>query len=284
MRDVILHAFNWKYSDILDNLEGIRQAGYGAILIPPPLYSDAAGSQWWQRYQPKDYRVLLSHLGGKRDLEALIAACHGAEPQVRVYADLVLNHMANEAREDRFDFPGQAELERYRLLPALYEENRLYGDLGAGLFSTADFNHAGEIEGGEWSDRGAVQYQNLSGLPDLRDSAWVLEQQHRLVEAMVAMGFDGFRVDAIKHITERMIDNIADRPEVRGKFWFGEVLAGSDHDERLFLGPFLRETWMSAYDFPLFATIREGASPLAGRSWRWPIRRATATPCPGIAP
>ena len=58
-------------------------------------------------------------------------------------------------------------------------------------------------------------YQNLSGLPDLRDSAWVLEQQHRLVDAMVAMGFDGFRVDAIKHITERMIDNIADRPEVR---------------------------------------------------------------------
>lgn len=261
MRDVILHAFNWKYTEILDNLEDIRQAGYGAILIPPPLYSDAAGSQWWQRYQPKDYRILLSHLGGKRDLEALIAACHGAEPQVRVYADLVLNHMANETREDRFDFPGQAELERYRLLPALYEENRLYGDLGAGLFTAADFNHAGEIEGGEWSDRGAVQYQNLSGLPDLRDSAWVLEQQHRLVDAMVAMGFDGFRVDAIKHITERMIDNIADRPEVRGKFWFGEVLAGSDHDERLFLGPFLHETWMSAYDFPLFATIREAFAP-----------------------
>jgi len=261
MRTVTLHAFNWKYTDILDNLDSIRQAGYGAILIPPPLYSDPAGDQWWQRYQPKDYRVLLSYLGGRKDLEALITACHAGDPRIRIYADLVLNHMANEARDDRFDFPGRAELERYRRQPALYEENRLYGDLGTGLFTTHDLNHAGEIEEGEWSDRRAVQEQNLSGLPDLRDSERVLKEQHRMVEALVNMGFDGFRVDAVKHITERMIDNIADRPEVQSKFWFGEVLTGSDHDEHVFLGPFLRETWMSAYDFPLFTTIREAFRP-----------------------
>ncbi|MEL6555476.1 MAG: alpha-amylase family glycosyl hydrolase, partial [Cyanobacteria bacterium J06621_11] len=216
--------------------------------------------QWWQRYQPKDYRVLLSHLGGKRELEQLISACHANTPKLRVYADLVINHMANEDRSDRFDFPGETELERYKAKPDLYEENRLYGDLSEGLFSGFDFNHAGEIEGHEWSDRGAVQYQNLSGLPDLKDSPWVFEQQRLMVEALVNMGFDGFRVDAIKHITERMIDNIADQPSVREKFWFGEVLTGSEHDERVFLEPFLKETWMSAYDFPLFSTIREAFS------------------------
>jgi alpha-amylase len=257
MRTVTLHAFNWKYTEIINNLDSIRQAGYGAILIPPPLYSDPKGDQWWQRYQPKDYRVLLSHLGGKKDLKDLITACHSGSPKIQVYADLVINHMANEAREDRFDFPGKAELELYRQQPALYEENRLYGDLSTGLFSTFDFNHAGEIEGDEWSQRNPVQYQNLSGLPDLKDSDWVLKQQHLMVSALVDMGFDGFRIDAIKHITERMIDNVADKPEVQEKFWFGEVLTGSDHDERVFLDPFLRETWMSAYDFPLFNTIRE---------------------------
>lgn len=260
MRTVMLHAFNWKYSQIMENLDSIREAGYGAVLIPPPLYSDPKGDQWWQRYQPKDYRVLLSHLGGKKDLENLIAACHSGSPKIGVYADLVINHMANEARDDRFDFPGKAELELYSQKPDLYEENRLYGDLSTGLFSTFDFNHAGEIEGGEWSDRGAVQYQNLSGLPDLKDSDWVLKQQHLMVNALVNMGFDGFRVDAIKHLTERMVDNVADRPEVRDKFWFGEVLTGSDHDEKVFLEPFLHETWMSAYDFPLFNTIREAFS------------------------
>ncbi|NEQ55497.1 MAG: alpha-amylase, partial [Leptolyngbya sp. SIO3F4] len=162
MRTVTLHAFNWKYTEIIKSLDSIRETGYGAILIPPPLYSDPKGDQWWQRYQPKDYRVLLSHLGGKKDLETLITACHAGNPKVRVYADLVINHMANESRDDRFDFPGQAELALYHQNPGLYEENRLYGDLSTGLFSTYDFNHAGEIEGHEWSDRGVVQYQNLS--------------------------------------------------------------------------------------------------------------------------
>jgi alpha-amylase len=260
MRNVTLHAFNWKYTQIIDQLDAIREAGYGAILIPPPLYSDPKGDQWWQRYQPKDYRVLLSYLGGKQDLEKLIEACHSGSPRIQVYVDLVVNHMANEAREDRLNFPGEAELARYKAEPELFEANRLYGDLSEGLFSPWDFNQAGEIEGGEWSDRGAVQYQNLSGLPDLNDSDWVLKQHRLMVNGLVEMGFDGFRVDAIKHITERMIDGMADSPEVRDRFWFGEVLTGSDHDERVFLKPFLSESWMAAYDFPLFTTIREAFS------------------------
>lgn len=257
MRNVTLHAFNWRYTDILANLDAIRDAGYGAVLLPPVLYTDAKGDQWWQRYQPKDYRVLLSYLGTKRELERLIAACHEGTPRIQVYADLVLNHMANEAREDRLNFPGKAELARYKNEPALYAENQLYGDLSQGLFSPWDFNQAGEIDGNEWSDRGAVQFQNLSGLPDLKDSDWVRKQQYSMVKALDEMGFDGFRIDAIKHLTEMMVDNVADAPLFKDRFWFGEVLTGSDRDEDIFLDPFLRETWISAYDFPLFQTIRE---------------------------
>jgi alpha-amylase len=257
MSNVTLHAFNWQYTDILDKLDSIRKAGYGAILIPPPIYSEPKGDQWWQRYQPKDYRVVLSYLGGKQDLERLIAACHSGTPKIQVYADLVINHMANEDRPDRLNFPGEEELERYKKDPQVYEKNRLYGDLSEGLFSPGDFNQRGEIDSHEWSDREAVQFQNLSGLPDLNDSDWVLKQQRAMIDGFIAMGFDGFRIDAIKHITERMIDNIADHPKARGLFWFGEVLTGSDRDEDIFLDPFLRETWMSAYDFPLFQTIRE---------------------------
>ncbi|NJM67901.1 MAG: alpha-amylase [Acaryochloris sp. RU_4_1] len=256
MRDVTLHAFNWRYTDIIDRLDTIREAGYGAVLIPPPLYSDPEGDQWWQRYQPKDYRVLLSHLGGKHDLEQLIATCHGGTPRIQVYADLVVNHMANEARSDRLNFPGADQLARYQNEPTLFAENRLYGDLSQGLFSPEDFNQAGEIDPHEWSDRGAVQFQNLAGLPDLKDSDWVLKQQRAMVAALIDMGFDGFRIDAIKHITERMIDNLGENTSFRDRFWFGEVLTGSEQDEDVFLDPFLRETWMAAYDFPLFQTLR----------------------------
>ncbi len=258
MNDVIFHAFNWNYQDLIGQVQRISDLGYGAILIPPSLYSDVKGDQWWQRYQPKDYRVLLSYLGGKKDLQQLIDLCHQMNPPLKVYADLVLNHMANENREDHYNFPGKAELENYKNNPELFEENRLYGDLSEGLFSIDDFNRYGNII--DWSNRNEVQYQDLSGLPDLKDTPWVLSQQRKMFDALVTMGFDGFRIDAIKHITERMIDNLADNTEISNKFLFGEVLTGSDRDEDIFLAPFLRETWISAYDFPLFTTIRDAFS------------------------
>ncbi|MEO1432147.1 MAG: alpha-amylase family glycosyl hydrolase [Cyanobacteria bacterium J06633_8] len=258
MRDVIFHAFNWHYRDIINAVEKIHAGGYGAILIPQALYSNPEGEQWWQRYQPKDYRVVLSYLGGKKELQELIEKCHQTNPKLRVYADVVINHMANENREDRLNFPGQAELEKYQNNPDLFEENRLYGDLSEGLFSAFDFNQLGDIQ--DWSNRNQVQLQNLSGLPDLKDSPWVLLQQRKMFAALTEMGFDGFRIDAIKHITERMIDNFADSDEIANKYLFGEVLTGGDRDEDIFLDPFLRETWISAYDFPLFHTIREAFS------------------------
>lgn len=56
MYDVILHAFDWRYSDIERNAPRIAELGYGAMLFPPPLYRDENGPEWWQRYQPRDYR------------------------------------------------------------------------------------------------------------------------------------------------------------------------------------------------------------------------------------
>jgi alpha-amylase len=57
-----------------------------------------------------------------------------------------------------------------------------------------------------------------------------------------------------------MIDNFADLDEIASKYLFGEVLTDGDRDEDIFIDPFLQETWISAYDFPLFATIREAFS------------------------
>ena len=78
MRDVMLHAFNWTYREIADNARAISEAGYGAVLFPPPFYSDPDGTEWWQVYQPKDYRVLRSRLGRKTELVEAMAAngCH----------------------------------------------------------------------------------------------------------------------------------------------------------------------------------------------------------------
>lgn len=257
MNDVILHAFDWKYKDIADNAGRIAGLGYGAVLIPPPLYSDESGTEWWQRYQPKDYRILRSHLGNKDDLEKMITALHGYG--VRVYVDIVFNHMANETRPDRLYFPGDAELARYKMERGSFERDRLYGNLDEGLFSPWDFNSDGNIL--DWMDAHEATEHSLSGLPDLDLNQWVIEQQRQCLRALNGMGVDGYRVDAVKHLPEEHLRSVFETADMAGKFLFGEALTSNDDEERGFLWPLFDNSYLSFYDFPLHETLRRSFSP-----------------------
>ncbi len=257
MNDVILHAFDWHYTDISGNAGRIAGLGYGAVLIPPPLYSDVSGTEWWQRYQPKDYRIIRSFLGNKGDLEKMIAALHSNG--VRVYVDIVFNHMANEDRPDRFNFPGEAELLRYKEERSSFEKDRLYGNLDVGLFSPWDFNPYGAIK--DWLDPFQSTEYSLSGLPDLDLGQWVIDQQRRCLQELNAMGIDGYRVDAVKHLPEAHIKGVFETPDMAGKYLFGEALTSNDNEERIFLWPLFHDTGLSFYDFPLHETLRRTFSP-----------------------
>lgn len=257
MNDVILHAFDWRYTDIANNAGRIAGLGYGAVLIPPPLYSDVFGGEWWQRYQPKDYRILRSYLGNKAGLEKVIAALHNNG--VRVYVDIVFNHMANENRPDRFNFPGDDELKRYKLERDSFEKDRLYGDLDVGLFSPWDFNPYGAIK--DWMDAYQATEYSLSGLPDLDLNQWVIEQQRECLRALNRMGVDGYRVDAVKHLPETHIRSVFETEDMAGRYLFGEALTSNDHEERVFLWPLFDNSYLSFYDFPLHETLRRTFSP-----------------------
>lgn len=259
MNDVILHAFDWPYADLAANARLIAALGYGAVLVPPPLYSrdDAGGRAWWNRYQPKDYRVVRSFLGDKHTLALAISALH--ERGVRVYADVVFNHMANEERPDRGYFPGAAELERYQREGEAFEKDRLYGNLAEGLFSPWDFNSDGNIH--DWLNLHEATEHSLGGLPDLDLNPWVIEQQRACLRALNTMGFDGYRVDAVKHLPEQHLRSVFETPDLAGKYLFGETLTSNDLEEGAFLWPLLEKTSLSFYDFPLHETLRRVFAP-----------------------
>ena len=259
MRDVILHAFNWLYTDVANRARAIAEHGYGAVLLPPPLYSDQNNPDWWQRYQPKDYRVVRSFLGGKRELERAINALH--DQGMRVYTDVVFNHMANEKehRRDPYNFPGEEELKRYRYEREAFEADRLYGDLDVGLFSPWDFNPQGDIS--NWNNLIESQERWLCGLPDLDLNDWVIQQQRICLAALNTLGFDGYRIDAIKHLSLEHIKRVLQIPEINGEYVFGEALTANDNEENIFLWPLMDTISISYYDFPLHETLRRVFSP-----------------------
>ncbi len=257
MADVILHAFDWKFADVAAKASRIAELGYGAVLLSPPLYSDENGPQWWQRYQPKDYRVIRSYLGRKADLIAAVEALHAHG--VRVFADIVFNHMANERRPDPLDFPGAAELERYCREQKEFEADRLYGDLSRPLFTPNDFNTNGNIQ--DWLSQYQSTECSLSGLPDLDLNDNVVGQQRECLRALNGLGFDGYRVDAVKHLAGEHIRRVFESGDLAGKYLFGEALTTNDREEHIFLWPLLGETGMCFYDFPLHETMRRVFSP-----------------------
>lgn len=257
MRDVILHAFDWKYRDIATRAERIAALGYGGVLLSPPLYSDENGPDWWQRYQPKDYRVVRSRLGRKADLVAAIVALHAHG--VKVYADVVFNHMANESRADRYNFPGKDELARYRAERDDFEADRLYGNLDDGLFSPWDFHTSGNIQ--DWMSDYQSEELSLNGLPDLELNPWVIDQQRSCLLALNDLGFDGYRIDAVKHLPDEHIRQVFETTDMAGKYLFGEALTANDREEQVFLWPLIDDTYMSFYDFPLHETLRRVFAP-----------------------
>jgi alpha-amylase len=127
--DVILHAFAWSYADVAAKADAIAAAGYKAVLLSPPLKSDkTSGCPWWRRYQPQDFRIIDNCDGNKESFQAAIAALQARG--VLAYADVVVNHMANE-RNGATAFPGQAALARYASNVADWRKQILYGDADA---------------------------------------------------------------------------------------------------------------------------------------------------------
>lgn len=257
MRDVVLHAFNWSFREIAANAKSIAEVGYGAVLFPPPFYSDPDGREWWQVYQPKDYRVLRSSLGRKEDLVRAMRLLK--EAGVRCYVDVVFNHMANEARPDKFCFPGQAELDRYAGDKEEFSKDLLYGTLDGNLFTERDFHPPRDIA--DWSDGEEIVHRSLSGLPDLVLSIAIVQEQIRCLKALVDLGFEGFRVDAVKHLPLDHILSVFRSEPVRGKFLFGETLTFDELQNREFLWPIVNETGIPCYDFPLQQTLLRAFAP-----------------------
>ncbi|WP_288742249.1 alpha-amylase family protein [uncultured Rheinheimera sp.] len=262
--DVILHAFNWNYSEITAKATEIQQAGYKKVLIAPPMKS--SGEQWWAGYQPQDLRLIDHPRGNKQQLQTLIQTM--TSKGIQVYADVVLNHMANEsAQRSDLNYPGLAVLSSYQANWTYANNQKLYGDLTQNFLSGSDFHAPGCIS--NYLDVWQVQYYRLcgggsdTGLPDLDNNNWVIAQQQAYLQALKNMGIKGFRVDAVKHMTNAHINAVFTPALLSGMHVFGEVITsgGSGNQEyELFLKPYLDNTSHSAYDFPLFASMRNAFS------------------------
>lgn len=185
---VMLHAFNWSYNTIKENLPAIAAAGYTTVQTSPvqqPKDYSTSGDvtgQWWKLYQPISFHIAEeSWLGTKDDLKSL---CDEADKYgIKIICDIVSNHIANadEARPDTVS----NQVKKYE--PEFYKKRKTYTRTYKG-----DAND---------SSVQAVVQGHVSKCPDLvtNDTA-VQEYIINLLKECIDCGVDGFRFDAAKHI------------------------------------------------------------------------------------
>lgn len=236
--DVILQLFNWPFAKITDELPFIAQAGYGQIHVSPPQLSIAT-NQWWGRYQPVDYRLIAGPLGNEAQFKKMIDTAHSLG--IRILVDIVFNHTANPTST----LPPEAASIVEREGPLFTAED--YHATGC----INDYNNVFEVRNNR-----ICSGPNDIGLPDLRqDSERVLKVQRDFLKRLVALGVDGFRFDALKHIEPSYFSRLL-TPEIASrKFVFGEIIfepAFYDRDAT----PYLQGTGMKLYDFALRSTLQ----------------------------
>ena len=221
--EVILHAFNWSYRNIGDRAAELAEIGYGKVLVATPAKSQ--GNEWWSRYQPQDLRVIDHVLGNKEDFQYMITEL--GKYNIGVYADIVLNHMANEAwKRSDLNYPGDEVIRDYDEFREYFEANRIFGNIDFNLFSSYDFNDNFCIS--DYSDFYQVKYGRVCagfgdpGLPDLRESDYVIRMHQDYVQTLAAMGVQGFRIDAAKHMTNYHMNRVFEN--LPNTYIFGEII------------------------------------------------------------
>lgn len=264
--DAILHAFNWRYADVEARAAAIQSAGYKAVLVAPAYKS--AGSQWWARYQPQDYRVVHHPLGDTQAFKNMVNALKARG--IHVYADILMNHMANESgQRPDLNYPGASVLGLYGGNAAYYSGIRLFGNLGSDFLGAGDFGETRCVA--DYNDVWQVQNWRLCGgggdvgLPDLKGSSYVIGQQQEYLRQLKTIGVKGFRIDAAKHMPMSHINGVLTADIKSGVYVFGEIITGAgagagslEYDR--FLQPYLQNTDHAAYDFPLQTSIRNAFS------------------------
>ena len=104
---VILHAWQWSFNNIKDNMAKIAEAGYTSVQTSV-IQQAKEGTKgkgnnvWWLYYQPANFTIDNtgnSALGTKAEFAAMCQEAH--KYGIHVIVDVVANHLGNNTKYDK---------------------------------------------------------------------------------------------------------------------------------------------------------------------------------------
>ncbi|XP_055383826.1 alpha-amylase 1-like [Condylostylus longicornis] len=185
-RSGIVHLFEWKWDDIALECERfLAPKGYAAVQTSPVHENIIEINRpWWERYQPISYK-LVTRSGNSAQFSNMVQKCNSVG--VKIYVDLVINHMAAEPPNGVVIGTGGStanpDKKYYPAVPYSYNEFHP-------TCAIYDYNNPYQVRNCE-----------LVGLKDLNQT--IESVRKKIVDTMnylIDLGVSGFRVDASKHM------------------------------------------------------------------------------------
>ncbi|KAK5645272.1 hypothetical protein RI129_006572 [Pyrocoelia pectoralis] len=193
-RNTIVHLFEWKWKDIAMECEQFLQyKGYAGVQVSPPTENIVVPNRpWWERYQPISYK-LITRSGNEEDFLDMSKRCNAVG--IRIYADVVFNHMSREPVIPPAIGTGGSPAD-----PA----NKNFPGVP---YSSSDFHPTCAIN--NYNDSVNVRNCELERLKDLNQrKEYVRQKVGELLNRLVDLGVAGFRIDAAKHMWPKDLEYI----------------------------------------------------------------------------
>lgn len=296
MVDVMMQAFEWDtpsdgdyYKFLKENAKKIKDAGIDALWLPPMC--KGGGDQdvgygiydLWDLGEFDQKGTVRTKYGTKKELLEAIDELH--KNQVKVYADVVLNHKGNADFEEEFmarmvdennreedvsedmkikawtgfDFPGRSG----KYSDFVWHYYHFSGvDYDANTDTNAIFRVLGE--GKSWDEGVSKEKGNFDYLMNAdidHDHPEVREEIFKWVDwFMDETKVDGFRYDALKHISDKFIYDLSKHIMDKKKddfYLFGEYW---QYDEGEIDGYLDDTDWkVDLFDVPLHFHMQEAS-------------------------
>ncbi|XP_078573488.1 alpha-amylase-like [Branchiostoma floridae x Branchiostoma japonicum] len=192
-KQAIVHLFEWRWADIAAECETfLGPYGFGGVQVSPPNENRVIAipyRPWWERYQPISYH-LNTRSGNDEDFKDMVHRCN--QQGVRIYADVVINHMCG------FGGSGHGTGGSY------FNAENL--DFPAVPYGSNDFNNCStcgtsDCKVQSYDDVNQIRNCRLVSMLDLNHSSdYVRGKIADYMNYLTSIGVAGFRVDAAKHM------------------------------------------------------------------------------------
>ena len=173
---------------VTEKLDYVQEMGFNGIWLMPIMPSTT-----YHKYDVTDYYAIDEEYGTMEDFERLVEECHKRD--IRLIIDFVMNHSSSK-------HPWFTEACEY------LKELSVDAEPDASVCPYVDYYHFSKeqvngtyykVAGTDWYYEGSF----WSEMPDLNWESGVLEKEFEdIAEFWIGKGIDGFRMDAVMHISE----------------------------------------------------------------------------------